>query len=282
MPRLSTFERHGLVFEVRDTGPQDGIPVVLLHGFPQTSASWGSVAELLNGQGFRTLAPDQRGYTPGALPRRRRDYRLSELIADAVALIETADTGPVHLVGHDWGAAVAWGAAAARPDLVRTLTAVSVPHPLAFIQSMSRSTQAFKSWYMLFFQLPWIPELLLSNESSFTRSLRGTGQSAQNAARDMADLHRLGSARTAVNWYRGMPLTQPSVLKRKVVVPTLQVWSDGDTAVGRKGHELSQRFVSGPWELRTLEGVSHWIPDEAPEILTQLLTEHFRKHTTNA
>ncbi|MEB3024157.1 alpha/beta fold hydrolase [[Mycobacterium] crassicus] len=283
MTRLSTFARQGLVFDVRDAGPRDGAPVVLLHGFPQTSVSWGSVAELLNEQGFRTLAPDQRGYTPGALPRRRRDYRLSELIADAVALIETAGAGPVHLVGHDWGAAVAWGVAAARPDLVRTLTAVSVPHPLAFIQSMSRSTQALKSWYMLFFQLPWIPERLMSDESGFLeRSLRGTGQTPANAARDLAELHRLGGARTALNWYRGMPLTQPSVLRRKITVPTLQVWSDGDTAVGRKGHELSQRFVSGAWELRTLEGVSHWIPDEAPERLAELLTEHFRKHATAA
>lgn len=283
MPRLSTFARQGLTFEVRDTGPQDGTPVVLLHGFPQTSASWTSVAELLNGQGFRTLAPDQRGYSPAAAPSRRRDYRLSELVDDAAALIETAGAAPVHLVGHDWGAAVAWGLAAERPDLVKTLTAVSVPHPLAFVYSMFSSAQALKSWYMLFFQLPWIPELLMRNQSGFfQRSLRSTGQTPANAARDMAGLHRLGSARTALNWYRAMPFTQPSVLRRKISVPTLQVWSDGDTAVGRKGHELSRRFVSGPWELRTLEGVSHWIPDEAPEALTDLLTEHFRKHTTNA
>lgn len=147
MPRLSTFERQGLTFEVRDTGPQDGTPVVLLHGFPQTSASWTSVAELLNGQGFRTLAPDQRGYSPGAALSRRRDYRLSELVDDAAALIETAGAGPVHLVGHDWGAAVAWGLAAERADLVRTLTAVSVSHPLAFVYSMFSSGQALKSWY---------------------------------------------------------------------------------------------------------------------------------------
>jgi len=279
MPRLTSFERAGLVFAVRDSGPQDGIPVVLLHGFPQTSASWAEVIELLNAQGFRTLAPDQRGYTPGALPVRRRDYRLTELVADAAALIEAAGAGPVHLVGHDWGAAAAWGVAAERPDLVRTLSAVSVPHPLAFIQSMARSNQALKSWYMLFFQLPWLPELLLGNETRFIANLQGTGQSKLNAARDFADLHRLGSARTALNWYRGMPLTPPAILRRKVSVPTLQVWSDGDTAVGRKGHELSQRLVTGPWELHTLEGISHWIPDEAPQRLTKLLTEHFGKHT---
>lgn len=279
MSRLTTFERQGLVFAVRDSGPQDGVPVVLLHGFPQTSASWVEVAELLNDQGFRTLTPDQRGYTPGALPTRRRDYRLTELVADAVALIDAAGVGPVHVVGHDWGAAVAWGVAAERPDLVKTLSAVSVPHPLAFIQSMARSGQALKSWYMLFFQLPWLPELLLGNKSRFIANLRGTGQSKANAARDFADLQRLGSARTALNWYRGMPLTPPAILRRKVPVPTLQVWSDGDTAVGRKGHELSKRLVTGPWELQTLEGISHWIPDEAPQRLTKLLTEHFGKHT---
>ncbi|MDQ2627838.1 MAG: alpha/beta fold hydrolase [Actinomycetota bacterium] len=283
MPRLSSFERHGLVFDVTDAGPQDGVPVVLLHGFPQTSTSWLPVAELLNNQGFRTLAPDQRGYSPGATPTRRRDYRLSELVADAVALIEAAGAGPVHLVGHDWGAAVAWGVAAARPDLVRTLTAVSVPHPLAFVLSMATTTQAFKSWYMLAFQLPGIPELLVRDKTGLGyRGLLSSGQTPANATRDLDQLHRLGGARTALNWYRGMPFIRPAVLRRKIPVPTLQVWSDGDTAVGRRGHELSRRFVTGPWELRTLEGVSHWIPDEAPTELTELLTEHFAKHATDA
>lgn len=279
MSRLTIFERQGLTFEVRDTGPVDGIPVVLLHGFPQTSVSWGPVAESLNKQGFRTWAPDQRGYSQKAAPSRRRDYRFSELVADAVALIEEIQTGPVHLVGHDWGAGVAWGVADKRPDLLRTLTAVSVPHPLAFALSALTSAQAFKSWYILLFQIPWIPELLMRKEDGFFyRRLLGTGQAPESAARDLHDLHRLGAVTKALNWYRALPLALSSLPLRKISVPTLQVWSDGDTAVGKRGHDLSQKFVSGPWELHTLKGVSHWIPEEAADPLTALLLEHFAKH----
>ncbi|OHU57511.1 alpha/beta hydrolase [Mycobacteroides chelonae] len=279
MSRLTSFERQGLTFEVRDSGPTEGIPVILLHGFPQTSASWRSVAESLNRLGFRTWAPDQRGYSRGAAPSRRRDYRFSELVADAVALIEEAHAGPVHLVGHDWGAGVAWGVADKRPDLLRTLTAVSVPHPLAFALSTLTSAQAFKSWYMLLFQIPWIPELLMRKKDGFFyRRLLGTGATPENAARDLNDLHRLDAITNALHWYRALPFALSSLPLRKISVPTLQVWSDRDTAVGKHGHDLSEKFVSGPWELRTLEGVSHWIPDEAAGPLTTVLVEHFRRH----
>ncbi|BAX99964.1 alpha/beta hydrolase [Mycobacteroides stephanolepidis] len=278
MRRIMTFERQGLIFEVRDSGPEDGIPVVLLHGFPQTSVSWEAVARLLNDQGFRTWAPDQRGYSPRATPSRRRDYRFSELVADAIALIEEAHTGPVHLVGHDWGAGVAWGVADRRPDLLRTLTAVSVPHPLAFAAAALTSAQMFKSWYMLLLQLPWIPELLMRKEHGFFyRRLLGTGQTPENAARDLRDLHRIGATTTSVHWYRALPFALSSLPLHKITVPTLQVWSDGDTAVERRGHDLSQRHVNAPWNLHILRGVSHWIPDEAAEELAELVLDHFRR-----
>ncbi|WP_078327129.1 alpha/beta fold hydrolase [Mycobacteroides salmoniphilum] len=278
MRRTTSFERQGLTFEVRDSGPEDGTPVVLLHGFPQTSVSWETVARLLNNQGFRTWAPDQRGYSPRAAPSRRRDYRLSELVADAVALIEEAHAGPVHLVGHDWGAGVAWSVADRRPDLIRTLTAVSVPHPLAFVGAALTSTQMFKSWYMLLFQLPWMPELLMRKEDGFFyRRLLGTGQTPEKAARDLSDLHRLGAVTNSLHWYRALPFALSSLPLRKITVPTLQVWSDGDTAVGRKGHDMSRRRVTSSWNLHVLNGISHWIPEEAPEELAKLLLDHFRK-----
>src|SRR5699024_10065897 len=109
------------------------------------SSSWGPVAALLNQAGYRTLAPDQRGYSPQASPSGRRNYRITELVDDVVELIRQADAGPVHLVGHDWGAGVAWALAATHPDLLRSLTAVSVPHPAAFQLSMLRSAQALNS-----------------------------------------------------------------------------------------------------------------------------------------
>ncbi len=157
MTRLLRYRNDGLVFDVRDTGPLDGDPVVLLHGFPERAATWRKVEPLLHAHGLRTYAPDQRGYSPGARPRRRRDYRIQRLVGDVVALAEAIGR-PVHLVGHDWGAAVGWYVAQQRPDLVRTWTAVSVPHPMAFARAALTSRQLLHSWYMLAFQLPRLPE----------------------------------------------------------------------------------------------------------------------------
>ena len=273
--RITGFTREGLAFDVRDAGPIDGPPVVLLHGFPQDSRSWEATARLLHARGYRTLAPDQRGYSPGARPRGRRAYRDSELTADVAELIEVSGLGPVHLVGHDWGAAVAWVFAAQRPDLLKSLTAVSVPHPAAFVRAMLTSRQGRMSWYMYFFQLPWLPERRLTSGESWARSLRKTGLSAEAAARDAELMRDRRTARGALNWYRAMVFTKPRALRSRITVPTLHVWSDGDRAVGPKGAELTPPFVTGRYTFEVLEGVSHWIPDEAPEALDALLADHF-------
>jgi pimeloyl-ACP methyl ester carboxylesterase len=273
--RITSFAREGLVFDIRDAGPVDGTPVLLLHGFPQDSRSWDAVSPLLHARGYRTIAPDQRGYSPGARPRPRRAYRASELTADIVELIEVAGLGPVHLVGHDWGAAVAWGLAAQRPDLLRSLTALSVPHPAAFVRALFTSSQALKSWYMLFFQLPWLPERQISSGKPWERALRSTGMSSEAAARDAELMRDRGAASGALNWYRAIALSGAGALRAKITVPTLYVWSDGDTAIGPKGAALTSRFVAGPYTYEVLEGVSHWIPEEAPEQLDALLARHF-------
>jgi len=273
--RITSFTRNGLVFDVHDTGPVDGKPVFLLHGFPQDSHSWDAVSPLLHARGYRTIAPDQRGYSPSARPRPRRAYRSSELAEDIVELIEVAGLGPVHLVGHDWGAVVAWQVAARRPDLLRSLIALSVPHPAAFIRAMFTSSQARRSRYMWFFQLPWLPERQLTSGKSWEQSLRSTGMSAEAAARDAERTRDRGAARGALNWYRAMVFSSPRALRAKITVPTLYVWSDGDTAIGPQGAALTPRFVAGPYTYEVLEGVSHWIPDEAPEQLDVLLARHF-------
>ena len=199
--RVTKFSRDGLVFDVRDAGPVDGTPVVLLHGFPQDSRAWDAVSPLLHVRGYRTIAPNQRGYSPGARPRPRRAYRSSELVKDVVALVEQTGLAPVHLVGHDWGAAVAWALAGHRPDLLRSLTALSVPHPAAFLRAMLTSRQGLKSRYVYFYQLPWLPERGLTSDS-WGSSLRSTGMSAESAARDAELIRDRGAARSALNWYR--------------------------------------------------------------------------------
>ena len=152
---MTGFTRGALRFDVVDGGPTDADEtVLLLHGFPQTSASWAPVAERLHAAGLRTLAPDQRGYSPGARPRGRAAYRVEHLVDDVAALVTSSGAGSVHVVGHDWGAVVAWALAAHRPELVRTVTGVSVPHPAAFLSGMLHGPQLLHSWYMGVFQLP--------------------------------------------------------------------------------------------------------------------------------
>lgn len=268
--RLTSYSHDGLSFDVLDEGPLDGIPVVLLHGFPERATTWRDVAPLLHAQGYRTLAPDQRGYSPGARPRRRRDYRAARLTGDVVALVEQVGS-PVHLVGHDWGAFVAWDLATRHPELVRTLTAVSVPHPRAYLRALLGSDQALRSWYMLFFQLPGLPELTARKAGGrFDRLLVRGGMTPAEVTRFRREVVEDGALTGGLNWYRAMFRVDRSVVGRKVSVPTTHVWSSEDSALTRKGAELTRRYVSGPYRFEVLLG-SHWIPTQEPARLARII-----------
>jgi pimeloyl-ACP methyl ester carboxylesterase len=277
---MESFRRESLVFPVRDEGPADAPVVVLLHGFPQSSACWDLVVPGLTAAGYRTLAPDQRGYASGARPRGRRAYRIPELVADIEALIDAAGAARVHLVGHDWGAAVAWALAARRPDLVQSLTTLSVPHPAAFTRALVTSRQVRASWYMYAFQLPWLPETFLrrGDGARLARFLRDAGQSAALADRDARTLIDTGALTPALNWYRAIPLADPRHGPGRVRVPTLYVWSDGDVAIRRSAAELCGRYVRAPYRFEVLTGVSHWLPEAAPGEVTRLLLDHLAEH----
>jgi pimeloyl-ACP methyl ester carboxylesterase len=270
-----TYSRDGLVFDVRVDGPPDGAPVLLLHGFPQMSESWREVMPPLAAAGYRVLAPDQRGYSPGARPKRRRDYRRAELVADVIALADDAHAGRFHVVGHDWGAAVAWAVAMQHPQRVRTLTALSVPHPAAFRRALLTSRQALRSWYMAFFQLPGVPEAMLSSAgwTRFRSNLRHSGLPATFADAYAEHMRQPGALTGAINWYRGLrPLSDGRAVA--VAAPTLLMWGTKDAYVDRAGVELSRRYVTGEYRLEVLEGVGHWIPEQAPDRLVQLLLSH--------
>lgn len=262
---METFSRDGLTFDVIDRGPADGPVVILLHGFPQSAESWSDVVPLLTATGLRTLALNQRGYSPGARPTGRRAYRLDELTADVLALADAAGADRVHLVGHDWGANVAWDLAGRHPDRIETLTTFSVPHPRAFVASLRRSPQALRSWYVLAFQVPGIERIAVRGDGAFLRrSLVATGMSADRADEAVGRMAQPDAFRSALNWYRALPFNRAG-LTPVVTVPTTHVWSTGDTALSRAGAELTERFVAGPYRLEILQGVSHWIPEETPE-----------------
>lgn len=261
--RVASLEHDGLTFDVFEEGPLEGEVVVLLHGFPERSTTWDEVAPLLHERGLRTIAIDQRGYSPGARPSRRRDYRVTTLAADVEALVDRIGA-PVHLVGHDWGAVVAWTVATRRPDLLHTLTAISVPHPTAFLRAAATSRQFLKSWYMYLFQLPALPELAARSRGGLVdRSLRHAGMTAAEVARFRTEMVADGAFAPALGWYRALPFLDRDLVGEHVTVPTTFVWSDGDAAIARSGVDLTERYVDAPYELVVLEGVSHWIPTQA-------------------
>ncbi len=274
---MKTVTRGECTFRTWESGPADGELVLLLHGFPQRADSWDKVVPLLNEAGYRTVTVDQRGYSPEARPRRRRDYAVPELVADAATVID-AYGGRAHVVGHDWGAAVAWAAAMQHPDKVATLTSVSVPHPRAFLTSMVTSGQLISSWYMAFFQLPWLPERVL--RARWGRVMCDyAGLSPEASKRDLASFPTPQSLTGPLNWYRAMPFVNLWKLSAaRVQRPTLYVWSDGDVALKRKGAQTTHRHVDGPYTFEILTGVSHWIPEEAPGPFTDLLLAHLRRH----
>lgn len=269
--RLTELRRGGLVLDVIDDGPLDGSPVVLLHGFPQRASSWNGVTPYLHKRGARTYALDQRGYSPRGRPHSRFGYRASVLVADVHALIEAIGE-PVHLVGHDWGAAGAWGVASRHGDSIKTLTAVSVPHPGAYVRSYVRSTQALKSYYIALFQLPFVPEWLLSRRGGITdRLLRGSGMTGEMVETYHREIVESGALRGALGYYRSMPLTSRQIFPGRVAMPTTLVWSDGDVAITRKSAELTAPFVTADYAFEVMEGVSHWIPDERPVELAEII-----------
>ncbi|KJV03252.1 alpha/beta fold hydrolase [Rhodococcus sp. PML026] len=269
--RIARYTHDGLEFDVLDQGPLDGPIVLLLHGFPERAASWSAVMDQLNEAGFRTIAPDQRGYSPGARPKRRRDYRVGALVNDVVALIDEIGA-PVHVVGHDWGAMIAWVTAGRRPDLVSSLTAFSVPHPGSFMTALLTSRQILHSWYFAFFQLPVLPEKWMTQPGQRAEKwYEKSGMNADDLERTRTDIVEYGALPFAVTWYRGLPFSNPGIGRLRITVPTSMVWSDGDTFIGRSAVERAQQYVDARYTLTVLAGVTHWIPTQAPTEAAQAI-----------
>jgi len=278
MAGLRTFDHDGLTFDVDDSGGP-GQAVVLLHGYPGTKRSWDCVTPALVDAGYRVLAFDQRGYSPGARPAGRRGYTLEHLVGDVMALAGAADLDRFHLVGHDWGGSVAWAAAARHPERLATMTSMATPHFKALLRSMLSSTQLLHSWYLLFCQLPWLPEAALTTgpgAAAFTRTLVKSGLS-EDRAREYVRFMQAGAARSAINWYRAVPYNSPAH-PVPVGVPVLYLHGTDDFALGRRAADLTGGYVKGPYRYEALGGVSHWIPEESADVALPFLLEHLTAH----
>lgn len=265
----------GFTFEARLSGPADGRVVLLLHGFPESSRSWDAQLNALADAGYRAVAFDQRGYSPGARPFDVGSYAIGHLVGDAVAMADALGASAVDLVGHDWGGAVAWQLAGRHPERVRSLTVVSTPHPAAFTAALAdaEGEQAQKSWYMAWFQTPEEPErTLLENDAAPLRALYA-GLPHDAIEEYVALFRQPGALTAAINWYRAASGEMVTGMG-PITMPTLYVWSTNDMALGRAAAEATAAHVDGPYRFEVLEGVSHWIPEQAPAALNSMLLEH--------
>ena len=258
----------GVEYEV--TG--DGRPVVLLHGFPDSGRLWRQQVGPLADAGFQVIVPDMRGYGASDKPAGVDAYNILYLVADVGAVLDDAGVEAAHVVGHDWGAAVAWALAAVAPERVDRLAALSVGHPSSF--RAGGFEQSEKSWYMLLFQFEAVAEQWLSDDN--WANFRAWGRHP-DADAVIADLEATGSLTPGLNWYRAnVPpesyISAPIVLP-PVQAPTMGVWSSGDFALTEGQMTRSAEHVSGSWRYERLEGPGHWMQLEAPDDVNRLLID---------
>lgn len=259
-------------FDAIASGPEDGRPVLLLHGFPQAALAWEDQVAALGSHGYRAVAPDQRGYSPGVRPERPAEYGISELVGDVVAIADGLGWGRFHLVGHDWGGAVAWWTADAHPDRLRTLSVVSTPHPGALAHALrSDEDQQLRSRYMTEWRETSTERRMLENNADALRRMFEWKVEPSRVDEYVRRLSEPGALTAALNWYRS---GRPDGSLGKIEVPTMYVWSTDDVAFGSTAAMETENWVSGIYRFEMLEDVSHWVLEEVPGVLSALLLEH--------
>ena len=263
---------------VVQAGPVDGPLLILLHGFPEFWYGWQHQIIPLAERGFRVWAPDQRGYNLSDKPAGVAAYTLDTLAADVVALIDAAGRQKAVVVGHDWGAAVAWWVAATQPTRVARLVVLNVPHPAVMKRfALRQPGQMLRSWYIGFFQLPWLPETLarLGNYSFLSRTLHSSSRPGTFSDNDLR-WYRLawsGALPTMVHWYRAALRYPPARNTAiRITVPTLLIWGTQDRFLGR---DMAQPSIDlcDTGRLIFFENATHWVQHEEPDRVTALIAE---------
>ncbi|MEZ4670450.1 MAG: alpha/beta hydrolase [Anaerolineae bacterium] len=278
----TTIKTNDINLHVVQGGPQNGPLVILLHGFPEFWYGWTKQIDYLAAQGYRVWAPDQRGYNLSDKPAGIAAYNLDELSADVIGLMDAAGSDKTLLVGHDWGAAVAWWTACKYPDRLTKLVILNVPHHKVFRETLAADAeQRRKSWYIAMFQLPLLPEFLsgLRDSNALARALTESSRPGTFSQANLAEYRKAwaqpGAITSMLNWYRAAMRAYPRVKPEpRVKVPTLILWGKNDIALKA---EMAQASVDlcDDGRLVYFDDATHWVAHEEPERVNELIAKFF-------
>ena len=263
-------------------GPKDGPAAVLLHGFPEFWYGWSKPLEPLAEAGFRVIVPDQRGYNLSSKPRGVASYTLGGLVSDVIAIADQLGQKRIFLAGHDWGAAVAWSTALLHPERIAKLAIINVPHPSVMRRFLNtRPRQMLRSWYIFFFQIPWLPETIFSAfdfyvaRRALLRSSRPGAFSADDLRQYRAAWSEPGALTAMINWYRAAARYRLPFADRTVRVPTRILWGERDKFLMSEMAGESLGYCA-QGDLFRFPEATHWLPHEEPAKVSELLVEFFQ------
>jgi pimeloyl-ACP methyl ester carboxylesterase len=279
-PRFAFLDARGIRLHAADAGREDGPLVILLHGFPEFWYGWRHQIGPLAEAGYRVLAPDQRGYNTSDKPAGVASYALDRLAEDVVGLIDALGRPKATVVGHDWGGIVAWWLALRHPDRLERVAVLNAPHPGAFRRFLVRHpAQMLRSWYILAFQLPGLPEIGLrrGNWRALERALRRTSRPGTFSAADLDRYRRAwsepGAITAMIHWYRAGVRALPRLPEdTRIRVPALLIWGAQDRFLDR-GLARSSMALCDDGRLEFIEGATHWVQHEEPGRVNRFLLD---------
>ena len=278
----SFIDTNGVRLHVAQAGPKSGVPVVLLHGFPEFWYGWRNQIPALVEAGCRVIVPDQRGYNLSGKPKGVKNYRVDELVKDVIGLIDALEYEKVNLVGHDWGAVVAWTLAILHPERLHKLGIMNVPHPAVMKRFLTRDLEQIRrSWYVFFFQLPWLPEAGMKRDNwrGAELALRGSGKIHTFSKEDIVKYKEAwsqpGAMTSMLNWYRAVIRHQPPMPKDvRVKVRTLMMWGMKDVALSHRMARPSMDLVD-EGNLILFPEATHWVQHDAAGEVNHYLVDFF-------
>ncbi|MEH6910457.1 MAG: alpha/beta hydrolase [Oceanicoccus sp.] len=255
--------------------------VILLHGFPVSSAMWVKLIKPLAEAGYRVVAFDQRGYSPGARPPELTDYTIDKLSSDVAAIADVLGLETFHLVGHDWGSAVGWNTVMQYPQRIESWTALSIAHPTAFSEALENDPdQQSRSSYFALFVMPWLPEVLFSFNDFQMLGGAYSEMLAEQKAEYIALFSEPGALTSALNWYRAMTISQQGAAQRppEISTPTLFMWGDHDPTAGRLAVDMQQQYMTGPYRKVELDA-GHWLMTDQPDAVVGEIIRHIETYS---